>query len=385
MLKKALIGGFACCLIGIGAIADTPKYIFVPGAIKLSTAKMTKFDPTKHGFAFVNSFQTVTGVFDIVVGGLCGGMVYAALDYYNAKVPTPSQNYTPASGSALHGFIWDRHDDSLTPHLDKWSELHLNPFGARNSEFFNWGLQGFGGGRLQELRAKIDAGIPVPLGLKSMDADPSNDHVVLAVGYDLGRYKGDLGQFKEDFKIFLYDPNAGRRIVTLVPKVAEQKFCLSDYNYRNRSETCWRTYFVQQNYHKKTPPVIPVAQNELIVGFGTGGDDLRGGGDNVNLKIHFKGGAVMNAANVNKSQRWINGSFNEISVKLPIGTNAGDISKVTVNTQFRGGFDGDNWNLDELTFKVMEAGSQTFYCAKAGQPIVRFTGDVHNFDIAFPC
>ena len=68
---------------------------------------------------------------------------------------------------------------------------------------------------MQELKAEIDAGHPVPLGLKSLSANPGEDHVILAVGYDTGRYKGDLGDFKEDLKIFIYDPNNGAVMKTL--------------------------------------------------------------------------------------------------------------------------------------------------------------------------
>jgi hypothetical protein len=57
----------------------------------------------------------------------------------------------------------------------------------RNSEFFNWGLQAGGGGGITELRARIDRGSPVPLGLQ---AAKSGSHQVVAVGYDIADIKG---------------------------------------------------------------------------------------------------------------------------------------------------------------------------------------------------
>lgn len=65
----------------------------------------------------------------------------------------------------MFNYIYNRQVTSITENLDKWAELGFNPFGWRTNEFFNWGLQGFNGGRPQELREQIEAGRPVPLGL----------------------------------------------------------------------------------------------------------------------------------------------------------------------------------------------------------------------------
>ena len=99
---------------------------------------MTPFDPAVNGFKFVNSFKTVTGVADITTNGLCGGMVYTVLDYFSAGMAVPQQNYTPVNGTHLQSYIYGRQQTALTNVLPKWLELHNNPFGARNQEFFNW-------------------------------------------------------------------------------------------------------------------------------------------------------------------------------------------------------------------------------------------------------
>ncbi|MFF0164125.1 hypothetical protein ACFYRY_42590 [Streptomyces sp. NPDC005263] len=121
--------------------------------------RMTAFIPARHVFAFRNDFKTAPW-FDIRFGGLCGGMPYAALDHFFTHRPIPAQNTRPATGTPLFRFINSRQWASLQPNLDKWLELTTNPFGWRNREFFRWGLQGLGGGRLQELRESIDAGRP---------------------------------------------------------------------------------------------------------------------------------------------------------------------------------------------------------------------------------
>lgn len=101
---------------------------------------MTHFDATLHGFKFVNMFTTEP-VQDVRFGGLCGGMAYAALDYFYSGTPIPQQDTRPATGSALFNYIYNRQVTSITENLDKWAELGFNPFGWRTKEFFNWGLQ----------------------------------------------------------------------------------------------------------------------------------------------------------------------------------------------------------------------------------------------------
>src|SRR5262245_20205659 len=172
----------------------------------LATAapRMTTFEPNKHGFRFGNTFKNdfVPGV-DWRTEGLCAGMSYTALDYFLAKRAVPNQDYRPANRTVLQSYLYNRNVEQIKDNLDKWADVAFNPGGSRDTVLFEAGLKGFGGGRLQELRDCIDRGVPVPLGLMG---HPASYHVVLAVGYDLGRYKGDLKANKGDLKIFLCDP-----------------------------------------------------------------------------------------------------------------------------------------------------------------------------------
>jgi len=369
-----------------GAIGQTPVVkapLKVPADVaQRLTKRMTRFDPALNGFHFKNSFQTVTGVFDITTGGLCGGMVYAAMDYFNKGQAAPAQTYVPVNGTQLQSYIYARHINSLERVMPKWVELHANPLGARNAEFFNWGLQGTGGGRLQELRSEIDAGRPVPLGLKSLDADPSNDHVVLAIGYDMGRYRGDLGANKEDLKIFVYDPNSGNRTITLYPVPSEAKYCLDTPN----GTKCFRAYFVMKNaWTPQTPPAISDHPKELILSLTTGGDDLRGGNDNLSITVNLKDGSGIDAPNVNMRQRWIDHSVQTVGISLPDAITPQDILSVTLRTSFGGGMSGDNWNLDNLSMVYRDNGVDQGRCGYSGGPLTRFTGDRKSETYAFPC
>ncbi|HEX7845059.1 MAG TPA: RICIN domain-containing protein, partial [Chitinophagaceae bacterium] len=131
--------------------------------IKMSNdgRKVTSFVPQTHGFRFVNTFS---GEDIIRWGGLCGGMVYAALDYFNNRIPVPIQTYTPANRTALQSYLYERQQHSMWNVNEKWSELEV-AYNTRGGEIFRWGMQSSGGGRLEELKGSIDAGLSRPIGL----------------------------------------------------------------------------------------------------------------------------------------------------------------------------------------------------------------------------
>lgn len=352
--------------------------------------KMTSFDPTRHGFQFVNSFSSdVIKEVDFRTGGLCGGMVYTALDYYFKGMKIPQQDYRPANRTKLQSYIYNRELKALEG-FDKWGEVFFNPGGVRNSEFFNWGLQGYGGGRLQELRRFIDRGTPVPIGLWPINGNIGNAHYVLAIGYDLGRYRGDLKDYKQDLKIYIYDPNCRNRTPCLVPDVKGQFFYYQNQcEYESKKK--WRTYFVDAKYQVNTPPnnLNPTYPNdgkvhELIIMFKTGNDDLRGGNDNVNAEINLANGSRQFYRNINLGARWLGNypEFARIVLKKPVI--AKDILNIKFSTTFGGGTGGDNWNVDEIKIRAIVGGQVTpkVLYNKAGNPLLfRFTGEKRTFRI----
>lgn len=377
----------------------------------MAAQRMTDFDPQQHGFSFVNTFTNdVIREFDVRTKGLCGGMVYTALDYYHASMPITRQTHRPAVNTALHDYIYNRQVKSLAENADKWAEIGFNPFGARNSEFFNWGLQGFNGGRLQELRAKIDRGEPVPLGLWHYDGQTGGDHQVLAIGYDTGRYRGDLGQHREDLKIFIYDPNFPGQTKVLVPDLQRGGYRYTD------TDHVWLTYFVDAKYRPGRPPqedaarpgvvVTPPAgrarapvrvvaatpparssrtgasgptTRELLLTIHTGGDDLRGGNDNVDATIRIRGQAPLQQRNLNGGRRWIGNYSQTVSIRLPRAARLEDIEELALSTRFGGGIGGDNWNVDAIRVVALTSDGERELANVSGAPLVRFTGQVHDY------
>lgn len=341
------------------------------------TLVRTPFDPAVHGFRFTNDFiNDFIREFNVRTSGLCGGMSYTALDLYYAKMPIPTQDYRPAVNTPLHDYIYGRQVKSLEANVDKWAELIVNPFGARNLEFFNWGLQGSGGGRLQELRQRIDAGLPVPLGLKAYDGG-AGDHQVVAIGYDLGNYKGDLGAYKEQLRIFIYDPNAPGKVRALAPNPNTAVYYLVD-----APQTSWRTYFVDARYDRHVPPNFaappPVVNDGLVrevrLAILTGGDDLRGGNDNVDATLHFRNLPARTWPNINGGRHWINNYQQTVSLSLSQAVRPEDILGVTLTTNFGGGIAGDNWNVDKLELFAVVGSGTVSLLKREGNPLVRFTG-----------
>ncbi|MBE2208467.1 MAG: hypothetical protein IAE84_12825 [Saprospiraceae bacterium] len=351
---------------------------------------MTRFDPVKHGYKFANNFTVQTqlaGFNGPTFGGLCGGMVYSALDYFHAGMTIPQQNYMPAEGMPLQSYIWQRQQQSAFPNADKWIEYGINPFGEFNRKFFNWGLE-LGSGRLGELMSKIDRGEPVPLGLKDCGNDcrcPGGNcpgsHQVLAIGYEMGRYKGDLGANIEDLSIFVYDPNYPGRTMTLRPDVNGAMYLYREEGQAGVHACRWRAYFTDMKYTRANPPAISNLPNELVATFVTGGDDLRGGNDNVHLVLILRSGATLRFDNVNNGRRWVDNSTQSISRPLDQNVRRGDIAGVRVEFTGSGGMGGDNWNLDKLTIRLSGETHPLFH--QEGAPLVRFTGDNRSREFRF--
>lgn len=368
--------------------------------LKLSSSitdfKMTSFNPSKDGFQFRNKFKSTigdVGSVKLTLDGLCGGMAYAANDYFLSSIKIPYQKYQPAIGTKLHDYIYERQQNSLS-NLDKFAEYSVNPFGWRDSEFFYWGLEG----RLYDLKKSIDNNIPVPLGLFNVHNNPTAHHQVLAIGYDLGGYTGkkENDPNKENVRIFIYDPNNPNKVCALAPFAGESAYDMYIGKIINRnfiktgtSSKKWRSYFLDNRYKKRNPPNIIKPKlseskkiNRLLVTIKTGGDDLRGGNDNVHLHIYFNDGTSQTLLNANKRQRWPDNNDQTFEVFLDKPVLLDQIKNIKLQTTFGGGFGGDNWNMDCLKVIAFRGnGDSVEIYNKLGKPLKRFTGDHQWFAI----
>jgi hypothetical protein len=183
----------------------------------------TIFLPSQHGFAYTNDWPAQSAVVlptpfgDIGIGnaggGLCGGMVFATLDYWHAGAVPPGER--PRQGEPVFAYIVRRL-------IDSW---HL-PAGA--AQYYQWmnlpdgdrGFTAFGRHvvierglawrtiRVQwpQIATDLDKAIPVALGVvTTASIDPRDlglNHQVLA--YDYEKVDGRV-------TIRVYDPNSGQR------------------------------------------------------------------------------------------------------------------------------------------------------------------------------
>lgn len=122
-------------------------------------------------------------------------------------------------------------------------------------------------------------------------------------------------------------------------------------------------------------PRFPVDAQELIVRFGTGGDDLRGGNDNVHLVLLLRTGAPIRFDNVNGLNRWPGNSSQRVVLPLPETFKFQDVVGVRLETTFSGGIGGDNWNLDHLQVTAQLGRESCLLFDQSGVPLFRFTGE----------
>jgi hypothetical protein len=193
----------------------------------------TGFVPSRHGLRFANAFPdgpAVTvdlGVARLGVGnaarGLCGGMVFAALDYWTAALPPPGDTGPPDPGTPLFRYLVRRLVDSwglpagpltyltLMHPLYPDGDRALGPLTLRGRAWRmvtrEWPV----------VRARLEAGRPCPLGLVTVSSGlPTaigENHQVLAYRYD---------QAGTVVRIGVYDPNQpGADDVDLVIDLAD--------------------------------------------------------------------------------------------------------------------------------------------------------------------
>ena len=166
----------------------------------------TNFSAVDHGFRFPNRFEFNFSVMfelpfvspinlDKVVYGLCGGMCFGALDYFNAALPIPRTSKVKDINSPFLLYLWDRQLDSLKlPVVFKVMEWMILDDGNIGRRMSRW--------EIPKLKRRIDKGNPAVLALIRTQgvSDPTQNHQVMATAYR-------FDEATRDMVIHLYDPN----------------------------------------------------------------------------------------------------------------------------------------------------------------------------------
>jgi len=230
----------------------------------MDSVRVPGFRPSQNGLHFANYYphepQVVVDFlghrleFGDAANGLCGGMVYAVCDYFEARLPIPEMTEPPPGGTPLFKFIVRRllQSFNLPLGLNRYMEL-MTPL---LPDVGTLGLPGRASVMVDRewpaIRQQLDAGHVVPLGLIKVKSlrprDLTLQHQILAYGYDLD---GD------QVALCVYDPNYpdnddvrlslsvadARRPVALTYSPGEAVFC-----------------FFRTHYEPKRPPqLVPQA------------------------------------------------------------------------------------------------------------------------------
>lgn len=201
----------------------------------------TRFEACQNGFAFrgclVRTQIALPAGLQLEVRGRCGGLVYAALDYFYSGLAIPEVGPEP----------W------LTDYL---SRRFLHSFSLPSTvRFALWAMacdesvtRATRGHEIPRLRRAIDNGYPVVLGLvrarRLADALVAGRQVV-AYGYEVEEETGDL-------RLYAYDAESPGREVVLTVRVSTSGIHASN------EEQPWRGLFVH-DYRFQRPPAGPVA------------------------------------------------------------------------------------------------------------------------------
>ncbi len=206
----------------------------------------TSFNAVHHGFKFSNSFiNHVISVpalgIDFTTGGRCGGMAFAALDYWHHRLAIPEDSSLPVDETLVSTYIYDRLINSIVANAFKFFHFMRTP------DHPTW-INGIGVARatreeeFPKLQQLIDQGQPCALGLtRARDVGGfGNDHQVVAYGYEVGDPYST---------VLIYDnraPNLEHRLIfKTVYDPAEREI-------QNSYGDVWRGFFVE-SYAPQVP------------------------------------------------------------------------------------------------------------------------------------
>ena len=194
--------------------------------------------------------------------GLCGGMAFASLDYWlkswvmpRGTGPADQPQRTSPTGTALRNYIWTRLlqsvKDNVGTFLQWMAVLHFE--GGPGA---TW-LRDQTLVELGKLKARINAGTPVTIGLIGTTWNPLDNHQVLVYGYD-DNPDGTT-------TLFIYDNNApGVELTTRLDFSGATLAATESIDYASGDRGPLRGLFCT-TYGAATPPSTVVLRQGLTV------------------------------------------------------------------------------------------------------------------------
>jgi hypothetical protein len=235
-----------------------------------------EFRPSQHGFRFVNRFAgtplPIAGT-GLEKGlrlpeefGLCGGMSFAAADYFLAGRAMPPDSTPPERGSSLYDYLYGRQVSTLAP------------AGMQALKFLEWmGLPEAGSdgthartlAELGEIVEALDRGEPVLLGLvlvgRGEAASEENRRQAIWQNHQVLAYAARRLPMSV-VELSIYDPNYPQRDDVTIRVIGEPEVRMSRLVPRGRA-TAVRGFF-RMPYAAAQPP-------EAVSALGSGLGDRR--------------------------------------------------------------------------------------------------------------
>lgn len=159
----------------------------------------TNFNPLEHGYSFPNCFE-FKGLSRIVkiiknnfIYGMCGGMVFTALDYYFDQSKLPGFKAVNELPISYTKYLWKRQTQSVPISvllkIIKFASLSVSK-----------SLQNTIQNELPRIIERLNDGLPAPIVIirSSLFQNPTHNHQVLVTGYEHNGSTLDLE---------IYDPN----------------------------------------------------------------------------------------------------------------------------------------------------------------------------------
>jgi len=219
----------------------------------------TKFSYQKNGFRFINRFELSLPIkfqlpfgasvdLNKVVFGLCGGMCFSALDYFNLGDLPPQTEQVKQIDFRLLTYLCERQLDSLKIStllkVFEWMLMEDRTLAARLSRY-----------EIPKLRRSLDKGEPVVLALirvQNLD-DPTRNHQVLATGYE-------VDPTAKKYTISLYDPNHPGKDVSISVDLSDPK---SGMQIKQSTGEFLRGFFIIPYTASRTPPASTPRTRDL--------------------------------------------------------------------------------------------------------------------------
>jgi len=195
---------------------------------------ITPFNPVKHGFHFSNNnIEWKVLIFKQVA--LCGGMSYAAIDFYTYNIAVPPIKDAPALLTPLNAYIlarqWKAHENTATRFLGAWVPLLgpiLTPVTINNDQEY------------AKLQSLLRGGRPIPI---CVVGNGYGHHVVAHACNDTGPKL-----------IKVYDPNQPD-VLAQITQPAWNQIKISN------SSKWYHSFFVDDGYHYNKPDVLQAEGN----------------------------------------------------------------------------------------------------------------------------